>query len=153
MPLIQLKIYIKAPVETVFNLSRDIDVHTRSVSNSRERAVAGVTSGLIGLGEQVTWEAVHFGVKQHLTSKITEFDFPNYFVDEMVRGAFKSFRHLHKFQPAEGGTLMLDEFDYKSPLGPLGVLADKLFLENYMRKLLLTRNLFIKEIAETSKPA
>ncbi len=148
MPVIKLEILINAPPEIVFDLARDVNIHTDSLTQTGERAVAGVTSGLIGSGETVTWEAVHFGFKQRLTAKITEYERPDYFVDELVRGAFKSFRHLHRFMAVEGGTKMVDEFDYQSPLGGLGWLADKLFLKKYMRNLLYTRGLFLKQVAE-----
>jgi len=42
-------------------------------------------SGLIGMNDSVTWRAKHFGVYQKSTSKITEFERPNYFVDEMQK--------------------------------------------------------------------
>lgn len=148
MPTIKLQTLINAPPELIFDLSRSVEIHTQSLTYSKERVVAGVTNGLIGLGETVTWEAVHFGIKQRLTARITEFERPDYFVDEMVRGAFKKFRHLHSFFAVDGGTEMVDEFDYQSPLGWLGRLADKLFLEKYMRNLLLTRGIFLKREAE-----
>jgi ligand-binding SRPBCC domain-containing protein len=123
-----------------------------STSRTKERAIAGVTSGLISLGETVTWEAMHFGIKQRLTSRITYFEPPYLFVDEMVRGVFHSFAHLHEFKPVPGGTLMLDTFRYESPLGPLGRLADELFLERYMRRLLRERNRYLKHAAEAELP-
>jgi ligand-binding SRPBCC domain-containing protein len=110
--------------------------------------VDGVTSGLLGPGDEVTWEATHFGVRQRLTSRITEFDPPSRFVDEMVRGAFRRFRHEHQFLAAEGGTEMVDIFDYMSPLGPLGSVADHLFLRRYMTRLLRERNAYLKHVAE-----
>ena len=113
-----------------------------------ERAVAGVTSGRLGPGDQVTWEAVHFGVRQRLTSRITEFEPPHRFVDEMVRGAFRRIRHEHQFVPTTDGTLMIDVFDYTAPLGLLGRLADALFLRRYMTRLLISRNAYLKQVAE-----
>ena len=98
MPSIILETPINAPIERCFDLSRSIDLHTDSMQHTGEKAIAGRTSGLIELGESVTWEAKHFGIRQTLTSKITEFDRPNYFVDEQVSGAFKSFRHEHHFE-------------------------------------------------------
>ncbi|MFC7440426.1 SRPBCC family protein [Laceyella putida] len=148
MPVIKIECYINAPIETCFDLARSIDVHMQSVFHTEEKAVAGVTTGLIGLRQSVTWEAVHFGVKQRLTSKITEFDPPKYFVDEMVSGAFKRFRHEHIFLECGNGTKMIDIFDYTSPLGWLGNIADKLFLAKYMERLLSQRNQYIKIIAE-----
>jgi ligand-binding SRPBCC domain-containing protein len=152
MPVIRLKTKIRAPIERCFDVARSIDVHAAGASKNRERAIAGVTSGLIGPGETVTWEAVHFGIKQRLTSRITRFERPQLFIDEMVRGAFHSFRHVHEFKSITGGTLMVDEFSYVSPLGPLGRIADRLFLERYMRGLLLERAAYLKHVAENPGP-
>ncbi len=148
MPLIEIKTVIKADIEICFDLARNIDVHQESLKHSNEIAIAGKTSGLIGLGEWVSWEAKHFGFVQHLTSKITEFDSPNYFVDEMIFGAFKSYRHEHVFEQIGDKTVMKDKFYYKSPFGTLGTVADKLFLKEYMTKLLITRSNMLKVTAE-----
>ncbi len=139
------------PKELAFDLSRNMDLHEISTAKTGEKAIAGVTKGLIGLNESVTWRAKHLGIWQNLTSKITEFNFPNSFVDEMQQGAFKSFRHEHLFEETDGVTLMTDIFEYKSPLGILGKLADWVFLEKYMTQLLQERVLIIKEYAESGK--
>lgn len=118
------------------------------MENSQERAVDGRTSGLIELGETVTWEAVHFGVKQRLTSKITVCDRPRHLQDVMVSGAFAAFTHDHFLSETANGTLMKDDFDYRSPLGFVGSIVDALFLESYMAKLLSERNETIKRFAE-----
>lgn len=148
MPIIRLETIVDASIQTCFDLSRSIDVHMRSTAQTKERAVAGVTSGLIGLNETVTWEAVHLGIKWRLTSKITAFDPPYFFVDEMMEGPFKRIFHEHRFEELANGTKMIDSFDFTSPLGVLGKMADRLFLEAYMRKFLLIRNEYIKEMAE-----
>lgn len=148
MPIIKTDMFIYAPRDICFDVARDIDIHTESTSQTNERAIGGVTSGLIGLNETVTWEAVHFGIKQNLTVRITEFDFPNRFVDEMEKGAFKRFYHVHEFIEKQTGTLMVDTFDYTSPFGIIGRLADRLFLEQYMKEFLIKRNRYIKKIAE-----
>jgi hypothetical protein len=70
MPVIDLELFVHAPAERVFDLSRSVDVHVASTSRTGERAVAGVTTGLLVLGDVVTWEATHFGVRQRLTSQI-----------------------------------------------------------------------------------
>ena len=151
MPIIKLETVIKAPVEVCFDLSRSIDLHKISTEQTNEEAVAGVTTGLIGLGESVTWRARHFGIIQHLSTLITEYDKPNYFVDEMEKGAFKRFRHLHSFEALGDSTKMIDEFDYTSPFGALGKFVDTLILEKYMTNLLVKRNSVIKEFAESDK--
>lgn len=154
MPVIQLTLTIAAPVERVFDLSRSIDLHVASTAHTGERAVAGVTSGLISGDEQVTWRARHFGIWQELTSRITVYERPRRFRDSQVRGAFARFDHDHFFEPAGPAgmhTLMRDRFDFNSPLGPLGALADWLVLKRYLRALLQERNRVIKEAAEGAR--
>ena len=151
MPVIELETQIDAPIDIVFDLSRSIDLHVESTAQTMEKAVAGCTSGLIGLGEDVTWEATHFWVRQQLTTKITQYDRPWHFRDSMVSGAFRRFDHDHHFMSAGGQTLMKDTFDYTSPLGVLGRIADIFYLERYMTRLLQIRNDLIKSVAESGK--
>lgn len=150
MPIIRLQTWIRAPISRCFDLARDLDLHSQSAAQTRERIVGGVNPGLIGPGEIVTFEGVHFGIRQRLTSKVIAFDPPYLFVDEMVHGAFKRFRHTHQFAEMNGGTLMEDTFDYTSPLGLLGRIADLLFLERYMYRFLERRNAYLKQVAEAT---
>jgi ligand-binding SRPBCC domain-containing protein len=147
--LIEISTQINAPIERCFDLARSIDLHMESTKQTGETAIAGRTSGLIELGETVTWRAKHFGVWQNLTSKIIEFNFPNSFTDEMVSGAFKSFRHEHLFYAVDNQTVMKDVFMFESPGGWLGKAANFIFLGWYMERLLVERNRVIKETAET----
>lgn len=151
MPTIKLTTFIESSLEIVFDLSRSIDLHKISTQKTDEEAIAGVTTGLIGLDEWVTWRAKHFGMYQKLTSKITTFDRPYSFTDEMVKGIFKSFKHQHIFKKTGNRVEMTDIFEYKSPFGIFGKLADTLFLESYMKNLLEERNQVIKEFAESEK--
>jgi ligand-binding SRPBCC domain-containing protein len=145
---IELSIFIAAPPERVFDLSRSIDLHCHSMLHTAEEAVAGRTSGLICLGETVTWRARHFGVRQRLTVRITGYDRPRWFRDELVRGAFATMVHDHHFQPVDGGTEMRDVFRFSAPAGPLGRLAERLILRAYVTRLLVHRNAAIKAAAE-----
>ncbi len=150
MPTFILRTQINAPIERCFDLARSIDLHLDTMKHTGERAIAGVTSGLIGLNETVTWKAKHFGVMMKLTSKITECSVPEIFADEMLAGPFKMMKHRHVFEQKDGYTLMTDEFVYESPLGILGKLADALFLRNYMQNLIEHRNRVIKQKAEST---
>jgi len=151
MPIIELKTLIKADKRIVFDLSRSIDLHKISTKQTNEEAIDGITSGLIRLNEFVTWRAKHLGFYQKLTTKITEFDSPKYFVDEMTKGAFKRFKHQHIFNGFDDKTEMIDIFDYESPFGFLGKIVDEIFLKKYMTDLLQKRNQSIKEFAESNK--
>ena len=153
MPTLIVETNIQAAPERCFDLARDIDLHCATASRTQERAIAGVTSGLIGLGESVTFEGVHFGVRQRFTARVTEFDFPHRFVDEMTRGAFRTMKHVHEFAPHNSGTRMTDTLIWTSPLGIMGVIADKLFVERHLRHFLLERNAALKAFAETEQNA
>jgi len=148
MPAINLKTVINAPVNVCFDAARSIDLHVQSMQQHHEQAVAGVTQGLIGLNQTVTWQARHFSLPFKLKVKITEMELNEFFVDQMVSGPFKWFRHYHAFWPLQQGTVMVDEFVFKSPLGWLGSLADRWVLKNYLHKLLVQRNQLIKQAAE-----
>ena len=139
---------MNAPIDRCFDLSLSVDLHRDSVAHTQERPVAGVTSDMMKLGDTVTWEAVHFGIKQHLTSQITAYERPNRFTDEMLKGAFHDITHLHEFVSQPSGTLMIDLFEFHAPPGFLGKLAETLFLTRYMKGLLLTRNRYLKQVAE-----
>ena len=148
MPTIHLETYIHAPPERCFDLSLSVDAHAQSQADAHERPVAGVMAGEMHLGDTVTWEAVHFGITQHLTSRITAYERPAHFTDEMVAGIFQELHHVHTFVPQPIGTLMIDEFTFRAPLGVLGRLAEALFLTRYMTGLLRARNRYVKQVAE-----
>ena len=124
--------------QTLFDLSLDIDAHVSSMSRSGERAVGGVTTGQIGLGETVTWQARHFGVWWTMTSQITVLDRPTLFVDQQVRGPFKTFIHEHRFEQRATGSRMTDTITLASPI--FGSLAERLVLVPYLRQLITRRN-------------
>ncbi|MGN8051192.1 SRPBCC family protein [Curtobacterium sp. 22159] len=136
---------LAAPPARAFDLSLDIDAHERSLAGTGERAVGGVTSGAIGLGETVTFRARHLGVVWRLTSRITALEAPHRFVDEQVRGPFAHFRHEHRFEPTAGGTRMVDEITFRAPFGPLGRLAEVLVLARYLPRLIRARNAVLAE--------
>ena len=144
-----IETFIAASPERCFDLARDVGAHVESAGFSGERAVPpGRTEGLLELGDQVTFEGVHFGVRQRITAKITEVDRPRRFVDELVKSAFVRLRHVHEFQLRDGGTLMVDTLDWIAPLGPLGRIADRLFIERHMRWFVAKKQEALKRIAE-----
>jgi ligand-binding SRPBCC domain-containing protein len=144
---IELSTSIDAPIERCFDLSRSIDLELAS-TQGHERAIAGVTSGLIGPEQEVTWSGRHFGFVIRHTSRITAFKSPRYFQDSMLRGAFRSYCHDHYFETNHGGTLMKDVVKFSAPYGLLGRVVERLALERHIRRLLECRNLYIKRAAE-----
>lgn len=144
MTIIHLTTKIEAPIEVVFNNARNIDLHQQSASQTHEKAIAGKTSGLIELGETVTWKGKHFGFYIQHQSIISEMDFPIYFVDKQVKGHFKSFKHQHLFEEKDGVTIMQDILQYETPFGFFGNLFDVLFLKRHLINFLRYRNEVLK---------
>jgi ligand-binding SRPBCC domain-containing protein len=139
---------IAAPADAVFAASLSIDDHLKSMAGSGERAVGGVTSGRVGLGQSVTWRARHFGITWTMTSQITGLDEPSWFADEQRHGPFKYFRHEHRFRQTREGTEMVDEIAFAAPLGPLGWAAERVVLRWYVPRLIRQRNAYLKASLE-----
>ncbi len=118
------------------------------MAGSKERATAGVTTGSIGLGEEVAWRAVHFGLPFRMTSRITELERPTRFVDEQVRGPFRWFRHEHLFEGNDAGTLMIDRVSFQARVAGLGWAVERALLSGYMKKLIEERGAYLKRAAE-----
>ena len=142
---------LTAPIEVAFDLSLDIDLHLASMRASGERAIAGVTTGRIGLGEEVTWRARHFNIPFTMTSRITELDRPHRFVDQQERGPFRSFRHEHQFAETGDGCRMTDLVTFVAPLGPIGRIAERAVLGRYLCHLIESRNAHLADAARTPR--
>jgi len=151
MPNIHLTTFIAAPVDRVFDLSRNVDLHKKSMIKYKEEAVAGIRFGLIEKDETVTWRARHLFKTRLLRSRITEMVKPQIFVDEQSQGDFKMMKHEHHFKPCENGTIMIDVIHFETPYGAMGRWFNTLYLTKYVRKLIEQRNNTIKEFAETDK--
>ncbi|MER6937286.1 SRPBCC family protein [Nocardioides sp. NPDC127514] len=143
MPRIELTTEIPATPERCFELSLSVDAHQSSMSDSGERAISGVTSGVMRRGDSVTWRARHLGIAFTMTSVISQYDAPYRFVDEQESGPFRRWWHEHRFEPVSGGTLMTDVVEFESPAGPVGRFMNALVLTRYMTKLLEQRNAWL----------
>lgn len=132
---------LPADIAACYRLSLDVDFHQASMAHSGERAVAGVRSGEMELGDIVTWSARHFGRTWTMTSKITATDPPHRFVDEQQRGPFAMFWHEHTFRSlGPQVTEMCDHVVFTAPFGPIGRVAEYVGLRWYMERLIRTRN-------------
>lgn len=151
MPTIHITTLIHAPMDRVFDLSRSITLHKRSMLHLQEEAIKGRVNGLIGLDETVTWRAKHLGKIRQLTTKITAMNYKDYFCDEMVEGDFTHMKHEHHFKEIGNGTVAIDIFEYGTPYGRLGRIFERIYLQRYMTRLLKLRNHVIKEYAESEK--
>jgi ligand-binding SRPBCC domain-containing protein len=148
MASIRVETLIKARIDRCFDLARSAEAHLASTAQTNERVVSGRKEGLFELGDSVTWEATHFGLRLRQGSKITRSEPPHVFVDEGTSGPLDHFRHVHQFIPERGATLMVDTFEYELPVHLGGRLADRLVVERHMRRLLTVRAAYLKQQAE-----
>lgn len=148
MTTIKITTHYFAPIEKVFDINRNIDIHQQSASKTKEIAIAGITSGLINKNETVTWKGKHFGVYLTHQSLISELIFPTYFVDEQLKGKFKSFKHQHFFEQKENYVEVTDILNYETPYGIFGKLFDKLFLKKHLTDFIMKRNAVLKNLAK-----
>ena len=149
MYALRVETLIAAPPARCFDLARSVDAHLQSAEASGETVVGGRASGLLELGEEVTWQGRHLGITQRLTSRITAFEPPTYFQDRMTHGPFKSLEHDHRFEASDNGTtLMIDVLRFEAPMGPLGWIAERLLLAPHLRSFLKTRAKALKRMAE-----
>ncbi len=152
MARVEVETRITAPRPAVFDLARSLSVHSRTTQWTQERIIEPTGKDLLELNDLVTFEAVHLGVRRRLTARVVEFERPYGFVDVMVSGAFASLTHRHEFEALDDRqTLMRDVLDFAAPFGPLGKIAEALFLERYMKSFLIRRNHNLKQIAEETK--
>ncbi|KJD33196.1 hypothetical protein PW52_14825 [Tamlana sedimentorum] len=148
MPCIEVKTEIDADIEKCFDLARDVTFYQSTLKNPTEMAIGGKVSGLVQKGDFTLWETRHLYIHQHLTLKVTEFESPVLFVDEMIEGSFKSYKHQHIFKELQNKTLMIDRFYFESPYGVIGKLYDTFILKKHIKNLLVFRNAALKEKAE-----
>jgi ligand-binding SRPBCC domain-containing protein len=151
MARIELEMVVQARPEACYALALNVEAHMASTHQTGEKVVDGPADGQLKLGDVVTWEARHLGVRQRLTVRISAASPPHHFQDELVRGAFRSLRHDHYFEAVPGGTRVRDVFEFSSPLGFVGRWFDALFLKRYLTRFLRVRNAMLKQQLEQTR--
>jgi ligand-binding SRPBCC domain-containing protein len=71
--------------------------------------------------------------------------------NEQFQGAFSEFRHEQYFRQIKNGTIIIDKLRFDLPYGYIGKIINRIFLESYLKNLLVQKNHVIKEYAESSK--
>ena len=135
-----LETVIAAAPEAVFAASLDPGLHVRSMAQYGETMIEAPEGGVFREGSTVTWRARHVGIPFRLRSLVFDIDRPRRFCDRQISGPFGDFLHEHVFEEHPQGTLMRDTITFRSPLGLLGRMVDRLFMREYMRRIIAERN-------------
>jgi len=73
------------------------------------------------------------------------------FMDEQRVGPYKLWLHTHKLEDVDGGTRMTDDIRYLVPLGPIGLLANAVFVGRTLRRIFDYRRVKMEEIFGKAK--
>jgi ligand-binding SRPBCC domain-containing protein len=83
-------------------------------------------------------------------ARITEFVWNSHFCDEQLKGPFRFWKHRHgivaESRNGVNGTLISDEVEYSLPGGPLGSVADSIFVRRQMGATFAYRQQRLEEI-------
>lgn len=140
---------IRAAPADVFAAAIDPELHLASMARYGETMAKGPEHGTFTEGSTVTWRARHFGVPFHLTSIVFDIAPPHRFRDRQTQGPFAEFHHEHVFEQHPQGTLMRDTIDFRSPFGPIGAVVDRLFMREYLRRLIDERGAVLQASLES----
>jgi len=78
-------------------------------------------------------------------------DSPHLIEDTMIEGDFKSFIHRHHFKQIDNGTIAIEEVSFETPYGLAGKIFNRIYLTNYLTRILKERTSVIKTYAEGNK--
>lgn len=86
-------------------------------------------------GTLIEYRLSLFGIPFGWKTRIDEYEPGVRFVDRQLEGPYRLWRHTHTFEDVAGGTRMTDRVEYESPLGPLGHIANALFVKRTVAKI------------------
>ncbi len=94
---------------------------------------------------------IHYSLRIHgiplrWTSEIVEWEPPHRFVDLQLRGPYKLWRHEHRFEARDGGTLIADTINLALPLGALGQIAYKIKVKSDVEEIFAFRKEKIRSL-------
>jgi ligand-binding SRPBCC domain-containing protein len=147
-------------VKKVFETAIDAPVDRLAEFHKSSEALKALTPPdreveILTENPEVTEGSVHtmrikqFGLPMVWKSKITHVEEGRSFVDEAIKSPFAHWKHTHEFLPLEKGqSLLRDTVEYQAPLGPLGAVAHKMFIDKQIEDLFEFRHRVTKEKLE-----
>jgi ligand-binding SRPBCC domain-containing protein len=88
-----------------------------------------------------------FGIKTNWVTRISQVKNLKFFVDEQLKGPYKIWHHEHHLETLQNGhTKMIDIVTYEPPFRFLGSLANRLMLQNELKKIFDYRTEVLNEL-------
>ena len=161
MPTIEFESTIAAPLEKVWAFYQDprgalpilsppeVEARVESADEpTREgsRVVISMRKGGLG-GKRMTWVAK---IIEHRPPHAVPFAGEEArFVDEQESGPFAAWRHAHEFEAIDAKTTrVVDRITYRVPFGPIGWIADVVFLRRKLTALFRYRHDQLRRLLE-----
>ena len=97
-------------------------------------------------GTLIDYRLTLYGIPVRWRTRIEVWEPDDRFVDMQLRGPYRYWHHLHEFEEVEQGTRMRDVVDYELPFGPLGSLAQALFVRRSLERIFGYRRQAVTEV-------
>ncbi|MDA1263514.1 MAG: SRPBCC family protein [Planctomycetota bacterium] len=124
--------YVPVPIEEVFRFfgePRNLEAITPPWLHFQIRSLS---EGELGEGSLIGYALRLHGVPVRWRTRISCWQPPYRFVDEQVRGPYRSWIHTHTFEEIEGGTRIQDHVAYRAPGGRL---VERLFVRRDLERI------------------
>jgi ligand-binding SRPBCC domain-containing protein len=132
-----------------FSDARNLEAITPAFLRFRIATPGGIA---MAAGTVIDYRLSLFGIPFGWRSLIEAWEPLERFVDVQVRGPYRSWRHLHEFSDAPGGTLVRDRVEYELPAGPLGAAAHALFVRRSLARIFDHRARAISGLLAPGRP-
>ena len=156
MPVLEFVCDLNAPLQKVWDFHDTIDTLFKLTPPDTKARLGGAPEPMrVGVVYKLKLRRWGLPVPTWY-AEIIAYDPPHKFADRQVpgHGPFRAWQHEHLFAAlSESRTRLTDRVTYTLPFGPLGVLADKLFVRRDLEKMFAYRHKVTRESLEANAPA
>ena len=102
------------------------------------------------VGRLIDYNIYLMGIPIHWRTLITDYEPPNMFVDQQIKGPYAMWHHTHTFHKVKGGVEIKDRVVYSIPFGFLGRLLNYLWIKRDLNNIFLHRKKVIDKLFENN---